>query len=80
MCLGDVGQVIAVATDGTTADVSIDGRPAPLDVPLLALDRCVAVGDWVVVHLGVAVAVLEEDEARDALATTAAMRATEVEP
>ena len=64
MCLGIPGQVVDVGThrpDQATVDVG--GVRREVDVSLLA-DEPVDPGAWVLVHVGFALARIDEDEAR----------------
>lgn len=73
MCLGQVCQVLSAPDDGTVL-VRADGRDLP--VTLLTLDGPVEVGDWLLVHCGLAIARLTDRDARTALA----IRTSEVSP
>ena len=64
MCLGELRQVNSIEPDGSLV-VDVSGRLR--SVSPLALTRPVAVGEWVLVHAGFALAVVSVDEARDAL-------------
>jgi hydrogenase expression/formation protein HypC len=62
MCLAYPAQLLSVDPDGTaTADVSGAHRP----VILIALTDPVAPGDWLLVHAGIALARITEQEAAD---------------
>lgn len=65
MCLAVPAQVLSV--DGCRAQVDILGNRRGVDVTLVDA----AAGDWVLVHAGVAIQVLDE---REAAATLAALR------
>jgi hydrogenase expression/formation protein HypC len=65
MCLGEVGHVLELRAPGR-AVVDVGGRTA--DASLLTLADAVAVGDWLLVHSGFALAVLSAAEAEEALA------------
>ncbi|MEC5343560.1 hydrogenase maturation factor HybG [Brenneria populi] len=81
MCLGIPGKVVSVGDDihqpayvdvcGVQRAVSIalvcEGSPADL------------VGQWVLVHVGFAMSLLDEQEARDTLAALQSMRAVGLE-
>ena len=58
MCIARSGQVLRVA--GEAADVEVAGRVVA--VSLLALGEPVSPGDWLLVHSGVAVARLTDDD------------------
>lgn len=64
MCLGTVGLVLAVEAD-KTVEVHAGGRD--ISASLLAFSETVAPGDWVLVHSGIVLARLTEQEAREAL-------------
>jgi hydrogenase expression/formation protein HypC len=72
VCLGIPGQVtelLAVDPGGTgscPARVEVNGVGRVVDIGLLA-DEAVGPGDWVLIHVGFALARIDEDEARDAL-------------
>lgn len=68
MCLGELGMVRGVLADGTLV---VDVRGRTTMVSGLLLDRRPGVGEWVLAHSGFALTVLDEDEARDALAVRA---------
>ena len=63
MCLGELGQIVAVA-DGR-ADVRVGDRLRT--VSLLTLDQPAEPGDWILVHSGFALGRLSAAEAREAL-------------
>lgn len=65
MCLGIPCQVVAPPAGG--AVVARDGE-RQVEVSLLTLPGPVVAGDWLLVHCGLALARLTEDEALDALA------------
>lgn len=68
MCLGIPGELVAMPTDDTDlALVSVAGVRRRVNVGLLADDEGLAVGDWVLIHVGFALARIDEDEARAAL-------------
>jgi hydrogenase expression/formation protein HypC len=60
------GQVLAL--DPAAAEARIDVAGAQRDVCTLLLGDEVAVGDWVLIHVGFAMARLDEEEARRSLA------------
>lgn len=77
MCLGEIGRVRELRADARAVEglggmagweAVVDVGPRTLPVSLVTLDVPVAVGDWVVVHAGLALARLEEEQARTALA------------
>lgn len=68
MCLGLPAQVTAVDTehpDLVCADMA--GVPRMVNVGVLDDPRPPAIGDWLLVHMGFALAIISEQEARDAL-------------
>jgi hydrogenase assembly chaperone HypC/HupF len=73
MCLGTVCRVVSTPSDGHVV-VRRDGYEVA--VSLLTLAQPVAAGDWLLVHCGLALAHLTEDEALDALR----LRDSEVSP
>ncbi|MGB8379896.1 MAG: HypC/HybG/HupF family hydrogenase formation chaperone [Dermatophilaceae bacterium] len=73
MCLGEIGQVSALG-DGGVALIAV--ADVERRVLLATLDETVALGDWLVVHSGFALARLDPDEAAAALT----LRATPVDP
>jgi hydrogenase maturation factor len=64
MCLGTVALITAVRPD-RQVEVRAGGRD--ITASLLALSDVVEPGDWVLVHSGLVLARLTEQEARDAL-------------
>jgi len=61
MCLSLVGTISEL--DGEHAVVSVDGRDQRVSLAVLLLEeQPVATGDWVLVHTGLAVAVLDPAE------------------
>lgn len=75
MCLGAPGQVMEIA--GTTAIVDFWGvrRSVALDV----VDEDVAVGDFVLVHVGFAIRRIPAEEVEETLAYFAAMSLDDLE-
>ena len=63
MCLGELGQVQEVRSDGV-AEVRVGDRAR--SVSLLTLDHPVRPGDWVLIHSGFVLSRLTADEAREA--------------
>lgn len=68
MCLGTVGQITAVGPDQRVV-VLAAGREVAAS--LLAVSDPLRPGDWVVVHSGLVLGRLTEQEAADALALRA---------
>lgn len=67
MCLGIPGQVVAMADEAHhLASVDVAGVRRNVNVGLL-LDEGVAAGDWVLIHVGFAMAKIDEEEAAHAL-------------
>jgi hydrogenase expression/formation protein HypC len=67
MCLGIPGQVAEFMPDNAElAKVDIAGVRRTINVALLA-DEALEVGDWVLIHVGFAMARIDEEEARMAL-------------
>ena len=65
MCLGTVGQVTAADTAGR---VEVDTGDRVITASLLTMTDAVAPGDWVLMHSGLVLGLLTEQEAKDALA------------
>jgi hydrogenase expression/formation protein HypC len=63
MCLGIPGQVVELTdTAAHLAKVDVNGIRRTISVRLLA-DTGLTVGDWVLVHVGFAMAKIDEEEA-----------------
>lgn len=62
MCLAMPAEIIAI--DGETATVDVDGTRMPVSLAFL---EDVAPGDFVVVHVGYALAKIDPDEAAEQL-------------
>ena len=69
MCLGIPGELVELADDDTDlATVSVAGVRRKVNVGLLAEDEeKLAVGDWILIHVGFALAKIDEAEAAAAL-------------
>lgn len=68
MCLGIPGELVELATDDTDlATVSVAGVRRKVNVGLLIEDEELAVGDWILIHVGFALAKIDEAEAAAAL-------------
>ncbi|MCW2762169.1 MAG: hydantoin utilization protein [Marmoricola sp.] len=68
MCLGIPGQVVAIA-DGYAGQVAlVDVKGAQRKVNIGMLDDQPSPGDWVLLHMGFAVEVIDEAAAREAIA------------
>lgn len=64
MCLSEAGRVIA-CHDGE-ARIDLDGRERIVSLaPIVLAGDTVRIGDWVLVHTGLAVEVLDEQVATD---------------
>ncbi|HEX6312355.1 MAG TPA: HypC/HybG/HupF family hydrogenase formation chaperone, partial [Acidimicrobiia bacterium] len=69
------GPILSVDDDRHEAVVDVDGAPRTVSLAVLALEGGVpGPGDWVVVHTGFAVEVLDERAVADLLALRAEMR------
>lgn len=69
MCLGIPGQVVEFdSTHEHLARVEVNGVGRTINLGLLE-DEHIAPGDWVLIHVGFAMAKIDEDEARLALAS-----------
>jgi hydrogenase maturation factor len=64
MCLGTVGQV---TTAGAAGCVEVDDGVRVITASLLSMTDAVAPGDWVLMHSGLVLGLLTEQEAKDAL-------------
>jgi hydrogenase expression/formation protein HypC len=63
MCLGIPGQVVEIVdADNHLAKVDVNGIKRTISVRLLAKDNLLA-GDWVLVHVGFAMAKIDQREA-----------------
>ncbi|MEU9890555.1 HypC/HybG/HupF family hydrogenase formation chaperone [Sphaerisporangium sp. NPDC051011] len=68
MCLGIPGQVVEIVDAGQhLAKVDVSGLRRVISVRLVA-DQSLGAGDWVLVHVGFAMAKIDETEARLTLA------------
>ncbi len=80
MCLGIPLQVRALLPSGAARCSGRDVDPEPRTVEVSLLDAAPCIGDWLLVHVDVAVRALEPDEAQqisDALQAVAAAAAGE---
>ena len=69
MCLGIPGQIVELlAGDEQLARVEVTGVRRTINVGLLE-DEGVAVGDWVLIHVGFAMSKIDEEEAATALSS-----------
>ncbi|HGF0768423.1 TPA: HypC/HybG/HupF family hydrogenase formation chaperone [Kluyvera georgiana] len=79
MCIGIPGQISAI--DGVQAKVDVCGIKRDVDLTLVGVvdeNGESRIGQWVLVHVGFAMSVINEEEARDTLAALENM--FEVEP
>jgi hydrogenase expression/formation protein HypC len=70
MCLGIPGQIIEINDPAQLrAKVDVDGVRREVSIALIGLDgpEGAQVGDWVLVHVGFAMAKIDEAEARETL-------------
>jgi hydrogenase expression/formation protein HypC len=68
MCLGIPGELVELARDETDlATVSVAGVRRKVNIGLLADEEELAVGDWILIHVGFALAKIDEAEAAAAL-------------
>ncbi|MBX8690341.1 HypC/HybG/HupF family hydrogenase formation chaperone [Mycobacterium sp. 20091114027_K0903767] len=64
MCLGIPGRVVVIVdAEAHLAEVDVNGVRRKISVRLLADDQ-LHVGDWVLVHVGFAIAKIDEREAK----------------
>ena len=76
MCLTVAGRVVSVDVGRGTAVVQTDDRRLDVSLAPIVLDGgYVAAGEWVLVHTGLAVAVVDEREARELIDAIAAATA-----
>jgi hydrogenase expression/formation protein HypC len=69
MCLGIPGQIVEIDADNDQlARVDVTGVRRVINIGLLE-DEELAVGDWVLIHVGFAMSKIDEDEAAVALAS-----------
>lgn len=74
MCLTDVGRVVSVSDDGGAAVIESGGRRRTVSLAVLALEGTRAVeGHWLRVHTGLAVDVIDEATAAEALSFVASI-------
>jgi hydrogenase expression/formation protein HypC len=65
MCLGIPGKIIAIVDEANRiAKVDVGGAKRNISIVLLEPGE-VAVGDWVLIHVGLAISKLDEQEARE---------------
>jgi hydrogenase expression/formation protein HypC len=74
MCLGIPGELVELAPDETDlATVSVAGVRRKVNIGLLRDEEDLAVGDWILIHVGFALAKIDETEAAAALEMLHAM-------
>ena len=67
MCLGIPGQILEIAPDHPdVAKVDVSGVRRAINIGLLDGEE-VAVGDWILIHVGFALSKIDEKEAQAAL-------------
>lgn len=68
MCLGIPGELVELPDDGTDlALVTVSGVRRKVNIGLLAGEESLGVGDWILIHVGFALAKIDEQEAAAAL-------------
>ncbi|HIF17816.1 MAG TPA: HypC/HybG/HupF family hydrogenase formation chaperone [Cycloclasticus sp.] len=72
MCLGIPGQIIEIIdADNLLAKVDVAGVKRPVNIACIVSDDHTAqdcIGDWVLVHVGFAMSIIDEEEAIKTLA------------
>ena len=78
MCLGIPGQIVEIVDEGNRlAKVDVSGVRRNVDVGLLwDGPDAVGIGDWVLIHVGFAIARIDQDEARETLRALQALGQT----
>ncbi|MEO6458189.1 MAG: HypC/HybG/HupF family hydrogenase formation chaperone [Chloroflexia bacterium] len=67
MCLGIPGQILEIVDDeNSIAKVDVSGVRRNVSVALVKPEG-IAVGDWVLIHVGFAMSKIDEKEAKDTL-------------
>jgi hydrogenase expression/formation protein HypC len=67
MCLGIPGEIVEILSDRPDlAMVAVSGVRRAINIGLLE-DEAVAVGDWILIHVGFALSKIDETEAEAAL-------------
>ncbi len=78
MCLSMPARVLNVDGAGREAVVDVDGTERRVSLAVLTLDgRRVERGTWLLVHTGLAVEILEPEDAAELLALHRAMHVTQ---
>ena len=75
MCLGVPGRIVEIQARGSLVDFGGVRRHVSLDI----VDESVAVGDYVLVHVGFAIRRIPEDEIENTLAFFAELADDELE-
>jgi hydrogenase expression/formation protein HypC len=70
MCIGVPGQIVAVGEDlHQLAMVTICGVKREINIALVCEDEPAALlGEWVLVHVGFAMSIIDEQQAKETLA------------
>ena len=76
MCLAIPGKIVEFAPDGTTAVVDVVGVRRHVDLGLLEGEP-IALGDWVLIHVGFAMSKISEQDALDQMNTLAMLGESE---
>ncbi len=67
MCLGIPGQIVEFVDDANhIAKVNVSGVRRNVNVALVRADG-IAIGDWVLIHVGFAMSKIDEQEAQETL-------------
>lgn len=75
MCLSAAGRIVSIDADRHEAVVDVDGMSRTVSLAVLTLEgHAPAPGDWVMVHTGFAIELLDERAVIDLLALRAEMR------
>ena len=79
MCLGIPGQIVAVGDSVTdNAQVEVCGVRRDVNIALVCEgEPSEMLGNWVLVHVGFAMSIIDEQEARDTLDALLAMESVE---
>ena len=80
MCIGIPGQIVALHPQPDSAWADVCGMRREVNVSLVSGgDRADLIGGWVLIHVGFALSRLDEQEARQTLATLQAMGEVEAD-
>lgn len=76
MCIGIPGKILSVGSDiHQPAWIEVSGVQREVNIALVCEDSPVAlIGRWVLVHVGFAMSLLDEDEAQDTLVALQSMQ------